>query len=278
MYVDVVRNDGIDIDPEIQAEIDECIAYTDTLRDRGIDARVVVKAIDREEIKTGYERPKGAVEVMYKILGDLVQRFHDHTEEIPIHRVQVIKSVQRDQGHMIIATGQQSADMLERIRELERDNKRLRDMMDVASQRVTQSQRRELCVQREMRQIQLTMPNTRSGATMTREAVNELIARRVTEALEARDAARNLEPLVEGGGEQEEENGDNYKGGNGGGNRNGGVNGNGVNGNKGVNGNRGVNDNGNRGGNKNGNGNGNGGGNGYNFRGFMPVARECTYQ
>ncbi|GKB47085.1 putative reverse transcriptase domain-containing protein [Tanacetum coccineum] len=64
----------------------------------------------------------------------------------------------------------------------------------------------------------------------------------------------------------------------GGGNRNGGVNGNGVNGNKGVNGNRGVNDNGNRGGNKNGNGNGNGGGNGYNFRGFMPVARECTYQ
>ncbi|GJR39751.1 hypothetical protein Tco_1215435 [Tanacetum coccineum] len=29
-----------DIDPEIQAEIDECIAYADALRDRGIDARV----------------------------------------------------------------------------------------------------------------------------------------------------------------------------------------------------------------------------------------------
>ncbi|GJR78040.1 hypothetical protein Tco_0148825 [Tanacetum coccineum] len=27
-----------DIDPEIQAEIDECIAYADALRDRGIDA------------------------------------------------------------------------------------------------------------------------------------------------------------------------------------------------------------------------------------------------
>ncbi|GKF84603.1 hypothetical protein Tco_0249501 [Tanacetum coccineum] len=58
---------------------------------------------------------EGAVEVTYETLGDLVQRFHDHTEEIPVHRVQVIESVQRDQGHRIVATGQQSADMLERI-------------------------------------------------------------------------------------------------------------------------------------------------------------------
>nr|GEW50275.1 putative reverse transcriptase domain-containing protein [Tanacetum cinerariifolium] len=81
------------------------------------------------------------------------------------------------------------------------------------------------------------------GAKMTREAVNELIARRVAEALETHDAARNLDPLVEGGDEQGDENG----------------------------------------GNSNGNGNGNGGGNGYgnhnmNPRGFMPVSRECSYQ
>ncbi|GKF33249.1 hypothetical protein Tco_0106449 [Tanacetum coccineum] len=43
--------------------------------------------------------------------------------------------------------------MLERIGELERDNMRLRDMMGVASQRVSRSQCRELRVQREMRQI-----------------------------------------------------------------------------------------------------------------------------
>ncbi|GKG18165.1 hypothetical protein Tco_0372463, partial [Tanacetum coccineum] len=60
----------------------------------------------------------------YETLGDLVQRFHDHIEEIPVRRVQ-----------------------------LERDNRRLRDMMDVASQRVARSQCRELRVQREMRQI-----------------------------------------------------------------------------------------------------------------------------
>ncbi|GJR60262.1 reverse transcriptase domain-containing protein [Tanacetum coccineum] len=149
MDVDVVMSDGIDIDPKIQAEIDECIAYADALRDRGIDARVVVEAVDREEIETGMRGPvevrvdkvthpviaddipepaqEGAVEVTYETLGDLVQR--------------------------IVATGHQSVDMLERIEELERDNMRLRDMMDVASQRVARSQRRELRVQREMRQI-----------------------------------------------------------------------------------------------------------------------------
>nr|GEZ83998.1 hypothetical protein [Tanacetum cinerariifolium] len=40
------RSNGIEIDLEIQAEIDECIAYADALRDRGIDVRVVVAAID----------------------------------------------------------------------------------------------------------------------------------------------------------------------------------------------------------------------------------------
>ncbi|GKG52466.1 hypothetical protein Tco_0547341, partial [Tanacetum coccineum] len=30
----------------------------------------------------------GAVEVTYDTLGDLVKRFHDHTEAIPVHRVQ----------------------------------------------------------------------------------------------------------------------------------------------------------------------------------------------
>ncbi|GJU34430.1 hypothetical protein Tco_1182784 [Tanacetum coccineum] len=209
--VDVVRSDGIDIDLEIQAEIDECIAYADALRDRGIDARVVVEAIDREEIKTGIRGPvevrvnrvthpvvaddiskpaqKGAVEVTYKTLGDLVQRFHDHTEEISVHRVQAIESVQGDQGHMIVSTGQQSADMLEKIRELERDNIRLRDMMDVASQRVAQSQRRE------------TMSNTRSGASRIREGINEQIDRQMAGALGVRNASRNLKPLMRDGGE-----------------------------------------------------------------------------
>ncbi|GKC93286.1 hypothetical protein Tco_1158728, partial [Tanacetum coccineum] len=115
MDVYVVRSDGIDIDPEIQAEIEECITYTDALRDKGIDARVVFEAIDQEEIETSMKGPievrvdkvthpvvaddipepaqEGPVEVTYETLGDLVQRFHDHTKEIPVCRVQVIESV-----------------------------------------------------------------------------------------------------------------------------------------------------------------------------------------
>ncbi|GJT25149.1 putative reverse transcriptase domain-containing protein [Tanacetum coccineum] len=178
-----------DMDPEIQAEIDECFAYADALRDRGIDARVVVEAVDREESETGARGPvevrvervthpvmledipkpaqEGAVEVTYETLGDLVQR---------------------------------------------------------------------------------KMPNTRSGASMTHEGVEKLVTRRVAEEVEAREAARTLEPLNKNGDEQEGENGGNGNGGNGNG-------GNGENGN----------------GNRNGN-------HGMNYGGFMPVARECTFQ
>ncbi|GJT81747.1 hypothetical protein Tco_1056089, partial [Tanacetum coccineum] len=59
---DLERSDGIDIDPNIQAEIDECVAYADALTDRGVDARVVVEPAQEE----------GAIEVTYETLGDLV--------------------------------------------------------------------------------------------------------------------------------------------------------------------------------------------------------------
>ncbi|GJX14494.1 putative reverse transcriptase domain-containing protein [Tanacetum coccineum] len=119
----------------------------------------------------------------------------------PAHKgaVEAIESIQRDQGHRIVATGQQSADMLDRIQELERDNRRLRYIMDVESQRVTRFWCSELCVQQE------TMPNTRSGASRTREGVNEQSDRRMAEALRVRDAVRNLGPLMGDEGEQEEE-------------------------------------------------------------------------
>ncbi|GJY42127.1 hypothetical protein Tco_0429397 [Tanacetum coccineum] len=136
-----------DIDPKIQAEIDECIAYVDALRAEGIDARVVVEVVAQEEVKMSTRglvkvrlervmhpavlddipepaQKEGVIEGTYDTLGYLVQRFHDHTIEIPAHRVQ-----------------------------LERDNMRLRGTLDVASQRVSRLQWRELRVRREMRQI-----------------------------------------------------------------------------------------------------------------------------
>nr|GEV32181.1 hypothetical protein [Tanacetum cinerariifolium] len=45
---------------------------------------------------------EGAVEVTYETLGDLVQRFHDHTQAIPVHHIHAIEGIQREQGHRIV--------------------------------------------------------------------------------------------------------------------------------------------------------------------------------
>ncbi|GKB65774.1 hypothetical protein Tco_0927186 [Tanacetum coccineum] len=49
------------------------------------------------------------------------------------------------------------------------------------------------------------MPNTRSGASMTHEEVEELVNCRVAEEMEAREAARTLKPLNENRDEMEME-------------------------------------------------------------------------
>ncbi|GJW97559.1 hypothetical protein Tco_0179367 [Tanacetum coccineum] len=167
---------------------------------------------------------EGAVEVTYETLGDLVQRFHDHTQAILVHCIQAIEGVHREQGHRIVGVESAATALTERVAELERDNRRLRDTVSVESQRVDR-------LQRDMSRMK--MPNTRSGASMTHEEDEEMVIRRVTEEMEAR------------------ENGGNGNGGNGG-------NGNGGNG-------------------ENGNGNRNRN-HDMNYGGFMPVARECTFQ
>ncbi|GKE65490.1 hypothetical protein Tco_1519651 [Tanacetum coccineum] len=144
--------------------------------------------------------------------------------------------------------------LTERIIELERHNRRLRGTASVESQRVDPLQRGMSRMQRELRQMK--MPNTRSGASMTHEEVEELVNRRVAEEMEAREAARTLEPLNENEDEQEGENEGN-------GNR-----GNGRNENEG---------NGNGWNEENGNGNRNEN-HGMNYGGFMPVAQESTFQ
>ncbi|GKA34256.1 hypothetical protein Tco_0720685 [Tanacetum coccineum] len=161
--------------PDVEAEIDECIAYVDALRDRGIDARVVVEATDRNETETGVRGPvevrvervthpvmpedipepaqEGAVEATYKTLGDLVQRFHDHTQAIPVYRIQAIKGVQREQGHRIVGVESAVIALTKRIVQLERDNRRLRGIASVESQRVDRLKRGMSCMQRELRQM-----------------------------------------------------------------------------------------------------------------------------
>ncbi|GJR98589.1 hypothetical protein Tco_0270763 [Tanacetum coccineum] len=104
------------------------------------------------------------------------------------------------------------------------------------------------------------MTITRSG--MTFEAIEELVNRRVEEALAAHEATCAANALETENQSQNGSDGDNGNGGNGGnGNGNGNSNGNGI-------------GNGNNGGD-NGDGNEN---RNVNGRGDRPVARECTYQ
>ncbi|GKG11611.1 hypothetical protein Tco_0343011, partial [Tanacetum coccineum] len=93
---------------------------------------------------------------------------------------------------------------------------------------------------------------TGSRAFMTHEEIEDLVSRRVAKEREAREAAMNLEPLNESRDEQD---------GNGNGENGNGENRNGGNGNGGRNGNGNIN-----------------GNHDMNYRGFIPVARECTFQ
>nr|GEV75149.1 putative reverse transcriptase domain-containing protein [Tanacetum cinerariifolium] len=124
------------------------------------------------------------VEVTYETLGDLVQRFHDHTQAISVYRIQAIAGVQRDQGHRIVGVESAVTALTERVAELERDNKRIRGTVSVESQKVDR-------LQRDM------------SPSMTNEEVEELVSRRVAKEMKAREAARNLKTLNENEEEQE---------------------------------------------------------------------------
>ncbi|GJW13132.1 putative reverse transcriptase domain-containing protein [Tanacetum coccineum] len=85
-----------DIDSDIQADINKCIAYTDAIRARGIDARDVVETEAKKEDVLDHVTADGAVEVTYEALGGFVQRFHDHAIENPVHQIQVIEKIENE--------------------------------------------------------------------------------------------------------------------------------------------------------------------------------------
>nr|GEV36198.1 hypothetical protein [Tanacetum cinerariifolium] len=123
-----IKSSEMDIDSEIQEEIDECFTYAHALRDREIDARVLVEAVDRDEIEMG---ARGPVEVKvdrvtHPVIADDIP---EHAQEEGA--IEAIEGVQRDHGHRIVVTGQQSTDMLERIGELERVNIGLTSLLNI---------------------------------------------------------------------------------------------------------------------------------------------------
>ncbi|GKF01271.1 hypothetical protein Tco_0028194 [Tanacetum coccineum] len=117
-----------DIDPDVQADIDACIAFADDIAVRGMDVRVEIGTAVKEEAESsargtieirvdrvthpvvlddtaepvGDDSPElvstdGSLEVMQRGLDVVIQELYDHMVEILVHRVRVIESVQRDQ-------------------------------------------------------------------------------------------------------------------------------------------------------------------------------------
>ncbi|GKE78015.1 hypothetical protein Tco_1544135 [Tanacetum coccineum] len=124
------------VDSDIQADIDACIAFADDLRARGMDVRVVVETAAEEEVESSM---RGTVEVEVDPRVELV--IDDDVRE----------SVREDVPDHVMSDGAvESATISERIGTLERDNVRLRGMLDVERQRVY---RLMSYVQRDLRQI-----------------------------------------------------------------------------------------------------------------------------
>ncbi|GJR43835.1 putative reverse transcriptase domain-containing protein [Tanacetum coccineum] len=120
----------------------------------------------------GEDSPKlvsadGSLEVMQRGLDVVMQELYDHMVKILIHRVRVIQSVQRDEGHRIKATSQQTAAMSKRIG---------------------------------------TTMLAATCSRMTQDAINELIDKHVEEALKAYNAARNPATKTEMKNDQQDDN------------------------------------------------------------------------
>ncbi|GJV29334.1 putative reverse transcriptase domain-containing protein [Tanacetum coccineum] len=204
-----------DVDSDIQAYIDACIAFTDDLRARGTDVRVVVETAAEEEVEYSMRGVTG-VEVDPRVRPDI----DDDVRE----------SVREDVPDHVTADGaiEVTYETLgERIGTLEQDNVRLKGILDVERQRVDRLQRNFVPPLLEYRSVfwssssisDLTMP-TDAHTGMTQDAINELIAKRVEEALKAYDAAKNPRTETKIENEQQEDNVE-ANGDNGNGNRNG---------------------------------------------------------
>nr|GEY63256.1 hypothetical protein [Tanacetum cinerariifolium] len=85
-----------DIDLDIQAEIDECIAYTNDLRDKGIDARVLVEVVDREE-KLDYH-----LEEVYKATTDHLDWVNLEGQQYPHNLLQPLPLIPDNRGRRVI--------------------------------------------------------------------------------------------------------------------------------------------------------------------------------
>ncbi|GKA11022.1 hypothetical protein Tco_0690455 [Tanacetum coccineum] len=233
----VDRDVEVGIDAGIDMEVDVGVDVEDEVEDE-------VESNDRGTIEVGVDVVAGIDIPNAMLMPDAVE-----------HLEQVEEGLQDIYDHR--------ASLLEQVASLERSNARLRGTMMMDRARADRFRRHVRFMESELRQIRrfcyydmmrfrrletfANMTITRSG--MTPKAIEELVDRRVEEALAAYEATRAANALE---AESQSQNGSDDDNGNGG-------NGNGGDGNGG-------------------NGNGGNGNPNENNRDDRPVVRECTYQ
>ncbi|GJY69609.1 reverse transcriptase domain-containing protein [Tanacetum coccineum] len=231
-------------------------ADAEAVADDDEEFKVEASAADTREIDVdplvigdSSESSRGGIPDLEDTIYDIVH----YMSEVRIDRITKIETTQRQlETSQMVASGER-ASLVERIGSLRLEYLKVRAMLSIERDRIDSIRWHMALSQEEFRQVRRdrddtrrrlrrTMTITRSG--MTPEAIEELINRRVEEALAAHEATRAANAL-----EAENQSQNSSDGGNGDGENRNGENGNGGNGNPNENG-----------------------------RGDRPVARECTYQ
>ncbi|GJZ83156.1 hypothetical protein Tco_0648329 [Tanacetum coccineum] len=220
MGVEIVASDVREDDEEFEAEAS------------AVNTREI--AVDPLPIGDSFESSKGGIHDLKDTIYDIVH----YISEVHINRTTKIETTKRQLEASQLVASRERASLVEKIGSLR---------LEYLKEEFRQVCRDHDDTRRRLRRLELTMTITRSG--MTPEAIEELVNRRVEEALAAHEATRAANALEAGNQSQNSSDGSNGNCGNRDGENGNGGNGNGRNENPDENG-----------------------------RGDRPVARECTYQ
>ncbi|GJZ99480.1 hypothetical protein Tco_0672031 [Tanacetum coccineum] len=95
-------DDRVEVDTRIDREDEVESSHKGTV-EIGVDTVVEPVVLDDTHVPANDE---GFREVVQMGLDEILQELHDHLEEIPVRRIRVIKSIQRDQWHRMLAASQ----------------------------------------------------------------------------------------------------------------------------------------------------------------------------
>ncbi|GJX06399.1 putative reverse transcriptase domain-containing protein [Tanacetum coccineum] len=156
---DSVKEDiDIDVLADIEADAIANEVATDMDVEAGVDAEVGVDVVARINIPDSMLMPD-AMEHLEQV-EEVVHDIYRHVMEIPLQRVEDIKTGQRElEARSLIAAGER-ASLLDQVASLERSNTRLRGTLMMESARADRFQRRMGFMERELKQIHRQLKNS----------------------------------------------------------------------------------------------------------------------